>query len=526
MGHRRNLRRGGIGDLRAGLTGHAATGKNINVMRVTGSDQSEILICVEAAGLIPASIASLWGQEGLKATYETLAATRKNGDIDSFLHLERDVARYPQLLPLTTEQARQVAHAWRSFLLGVMLGVIKTQPNTLRTDPTERITLPFFAYTLTHTDTKEIALGQWQDAIKVLTQDSTALSALDSMIAEEYVAVAAGRYERLLALVRYYKYCIFPRKAATGTDGGQSTEGVSMAYAVLNNLEGELLTAWTTSTTESRITYAALMNPAGRVDELFWGMEAWAVHSGQSEEGAAIVESDWELEEYLEAPEGAPGGVYVELATDRRARLKAMVFKLLPELLRGNPKLQAQENVYPWLRLSPRYNIYFPSLNGGVAPDPADPDPLSKLLELSVQEASSELLKRPTDSNENSGARVWTVNPMYPIGSYEIWSTALPSLKVLYLKNGGVVDPTLRPPPSAASTMYYMGPTSEQPAMLNAEDIAQRMRAHPLGNHQVVVMAWTPAWMVPEVAAALAAQAQPTVHDDDSKAPAELPNSK
>ena len=497
----------------------AATGKNINVMRVTGSDPSEILICVEAAGLIPASIASLWGAAGTKATYEALAATRKNGDVESFLHLDRDIARYPQILPLTTEQARQTAKTWRSFLLGVMLGVIKTQPNTLRTDPTERVTAPFFAYTFTRNGATEIALGQWQDAIKVLTQDSTALSALDLMIAKEYVAMAAGRYERLLALVRYYKYCIFPRKAATGTDGGQSTEGVSMAYAVLNNLEGEVLNAWTTSTNESRITYAALMNPAGRVDELFWGMEAWAAHSGLNDDGAGIVESNWQLEEYLEAPGWAPDG-NVALATERRALLKTRAFKLLPAHLRGDPALAGHVNLYPWLRLAPRYNIYFPSLNGGVAPDHQDPDHLTKLEELSVQEAATKLFSQPTDSNEKSGARVWTVNP---IGNYEIWSTAIPRLKELYLKMRGVIDTSEKPlggiappvtngaggkglpPPPSDPQLVYFGPSTSAPVEATVANIVSYIQANPSGNHQVHVNgSWVPAQTVPEVAKALA----------------------
>ena len=425
----------------------ASSTPGLYVAKVEGSETSEFLIYIEAAGLIPASISSLHGATGMERSYRQLADTRKQGNIKSFVHLDRDVVRYPPLVPMKPADSDKVVSAWRLFLLGVIIGVIKTKRNPVRADPTEQSTFPIFLFAYEAPGTNEVVeLGQSQSAVRDITENSGLQHRLNEMVNRQYVDQPAARYERLLALVRYYKYCIFPVKKSGPDEGHDQKPRATLAYLALDQMEQELLTQWQTLTRAPNEQVTDLI--AGAVPRLLWGIEAFAIHAGQEDHGAGLGRG-LQDDEYFEQP---PARDFEQGTTEvaRRRALRDTAYNLLPINLRQNPALREQSQYYPWLRLAPRYSLYLPSRNGGAPPDPNDPGRRDKLAEFSLKEAVTALKESPTDTNEKSGAKWWYHPVGRTKGEYVEWSK-IAGLRDELLRQGGVVD-TASGPPAGSST--------------------------------------------------------------------------
>ncbi len=488
----------------------AASGTpGLTVAKVQGSETSEFLIYSETTGLIPASISSLHGATGMDQSYRKLADTRKQGNIKSFLHLDRDVVRFSPLVPMNPADSDKVVNAWRLFLLGVIIGVIKTKRNPVRVDATEQSTFPIFLFAYEAPGTNEVVeLGQSQSAVRDIAENSALQQRLSEMVNRQYVNQASSRYERLLALVRYYKYCIFPVKKSGPDEGHDQKPRATLAYLALDQIEQELLTTWKTLNGVSNEQVIDLM--AGAVPRLLWGIEAFAIHAGQEDHGAGLGRG-LEDDQYVEQPPARDASQGTTEVASRRA-LRDMAYNLLPINLRQNPALREQSKYYPWLRMGPRYSLYLPSQNGGATPEPNDPRRAEKLVEFSMKEAVRAFLASPKDTNEKSGAKWWYHPVGRAKGEYVEWSK-IAGLNDEFVGQGGVVDTEVRSPiaspapgapPPLAVCFHYFGPTVPTPALLDLAAIVGHLRANPAGSHMVVVNgAWVNAATQPEIAAAL-----------------------
>jgi len=490
----------------AAVKAAATSTSGMNVNKVEGADASEFLIYVETSGLIPASISSLHSATGMAASYRQLADTRKQQNIKSFLHLDRDVVRFPNLVPMKPAESERVLAAWRLYLLGVLVGVIKTKRNVLRSDPTEQTTHPIFMFAYEGPGSNEvIELGQWQSAIREITDNAGLQQKLTDMVNRQYVDQAAARYERLLALVLYYRLCVFPLKKAKQDEGHDQQPRATLAYMALEQIEQELLSSWKSSKQASDADISDLMGEGGAVSQLLWGIKEFTLHAGQEDDSAALCRGLADTD-YSETP--PKRGYEEDTEVARRQKLRDLSYELLPRHLQANPALREQSLYYPWLRLAPRFAFFMPSMHQGAAPDPADPQRREKLVELSVREAIERLTSSPKDSNERCGAKFWWHPVGRTKGEYVDWHK-VPGLKDAYVAAGGVIDtspcaPSLPPLPASLSsstvgTLTYAGPTGTG-LSLSPIEIVQRIRAHEAGPHHVLMnQAWTPAAEHPEV---------------------------
>jgi hypothetical protein len=339
------------------------------------------------------------------------------------------------------------------------------------------------------------------------------------MVNRQYVQQPASRYERILALVRYYKHCIFPVKKARPDEGHDQKPRATLAYMALDQIEQEVLTQWQEADRGTTESVHEMMSH--RVPELLWNIEDFALHVGQEDHGAALCKG-LEDDEYVEQP---PAREHDQEKNEvvRRRELRDVSYNLLPASLRANPALRERSQYYPWLRLAPRYRIYFPSEYGGALPDPSSPAHLTKLKDLSVREAVKALLASPRDSNEKHGARFWH-HPVGRVrGEYVEW-TKIQSLKEEYLRGGGAMDTSppmpampgagLATPPlpgaSGGTRLIYASPGAAQPIELSVAEIAARVAANRAGQHFVLVNnAWVEAAAHPEIRSQLPQQPPP-----------------
>lgn len=485
------------------VSNEAAKIPNMNVARIPGSDESEILIYIETSGLIPASLSSLHSTTGMYAAYKQLIARRKDGDVMAFLHLDRDIVRYPRLVPMRNEDADKVVNAWKWFLLGVITGVIRTKRNLLRLDREEQATHPVFYFEYASGGSNRVVeLGQWRSAVDDIGDQVPVQGQLQEMVNREYVNQPVARYERLLALVRYYKYCVFPVRKVDPDEGHDDTKSAPVAYLALDHLEQELLTQWADASGSDARAVAELMSH--EIPKLMWGIGAYAQHTGQKDEDAALVTGLGD-DQYYEQPPTSEIGEDSSNA-ERRRDLRKLGYELLPVSHRPNAALWEQARFYPWLRLAPRFRFHLPSKQGGSQAITEDPRRNEKLTELSIREVVAHFLATPGDTNANFGAKHWH-HPPGRRGEFVPWST-IKGLREEFERRGGVVDTSAVPSPprpgggSAPSPgFYYSGPQAPEPTLATAARVAEYVRDNPGGPHWVLVnQQWVSPEQVPELA--------------------------
>ena len=323
---------------------------NMNVARVEGSTASEFLIYTEASGLIPASIASLHGADGMAAAYKKVRHDRERNGVRSCVHLDLDDTRFADLVPLSVKDAEATLAAWRLLLLGVMLGVVTTKRNPLRFDALEAFGNPIF--TLTERPdgpAAAVELGQLRWAIGQLTDDPITRTTLGGAVARAFAEQPVERYLQLLVLVDYYKTCIFPLRKAS-PDQGQELQGATLAYVALENIESE--------------TLAQIQRAKGATDDsmmelvrfdlppVLWALDTFARPSGPGPDDSAIREGFAHEDRYAEIPAGKP--FEHDDATPGRIRsdLVALVATFVPRLVKDLVTLNRDLVVYPWLALA------------------------------------------------------------------------------------------------------------------------------------------------------------------------------
>ena len=495
-----------------------------NITFVDGSDHSEVVCFSEIFAFIPASLQSVHGASGLAECFRRSSDKAKDNDPEGFLHTDLDTVQFDDLVPTSPEKADALFEAWKTFLLGVMLRVVKSQPNPLKPQDGEQQRLaPLFSFTYRGRGLNaNQPLGQWQSAISILQSDLNVRRQLQDMINEQFVDQPAVRYEKLLGLARYYKQCIFPiRKPRADTN---EAPVASAPYVAITKIENECLTSWESAVKYTPTDFGSIVELNGDGPrQLLWTLDNYASHTGAKDRGAALhlgmaTYNDNGLPNYLEQPpavDGQDSRQGPELLRD----LKDQVFELLPPDLARNGALREQNPYYPWLALAHRYEVFLPSLHGAAPPKTSLKPTLRRrqVSEMSAVELVAHFEQCLADGAKQGGALVWDQAPSSQVGHWLPWQqirklAAAVAEAGLSLPAAAAAPSPLRPPPGADApspppslTLHYAGPEG-QPIELPPGDIATRVRALPSGPHWVLVDgAWADAAGVPVVARLLAA---------------------
>lgn len=203
---------------------------------VKGADPSEIVIYMEATGFIPAYLSTLYGPNGMQKAYED-CLNRNN--IESALHIDKNVARFQRLVPLEPGDLPHLFRVWSLFLKGVLVGEVRSQPGPAGDD----FLAPRFLFQERRTGARvDQALGTQEQAIDLLLRNRHVFEKFDREVGRAWGQVAPHA-ARVLALCRYYRLCVFPAlKQEGGSGAGQAHEAVaSLAYLVLEQLEDDLI---------------------------------------------------------------------------------------------------------------------------------------------------------------------------------------------------------------------------------------------------------------------------------------------
>jgi hypothetical protein len=213
------------------LQGRGAEG--FKARRVRVNDPSEIIFYTESAAFPAAYVSELYDDNGLQRYYED--AVR----VGTPLHIHQDFHQFQDLLPLKDQAVRQLKQAWKLFILGVMLGRLRTdQPAA---DDERRFTWVYRRQVSAFEQRWE-SLGPELAAIHRLADDGQLLTTLSRDVEEARNELERrGLWGEALFLADYVFHCIYPVHKDRALSSGQSAEIVgSVENEAVNEIRSEL----------------------------------------------------------------------------------------------------------------------------------------------------------------------------------------------------------------------------------------------------------------------------------------------
>lgn len=213
------------------LEGRSAEG--FRARRIKVNDPSEIIFYTESAAFPAAYISELYDENGLQRYYED--AVRSG----TALHIHQDFHQFQDLLPLKEGGVRQLKQAWKLFILGVMLGRIRTdQP--LPDDET-RFTYVYRRQVSAFEQRWE-SLGPEAAAIHRLADDGQLLATLSRDVEDARNDLERrGLWGEAAFLADYVFHCVYPVHKDRASSSKQGAEIVgSVENEAVNEIRGEI----------------------------------------------------------------------------------------------------------------------------------------------------------------------------------------------------------------------------------------------------------------------------------------------
>ena len=213
------------------LEGRSAEG--FKARRIKVNDPSEIILYTESAAFPAAYISELYDENGLQRYYED--AVRAG----TALHIHQDFHQFQDLLPLKEGGVRQLKQAWKLFILGVMLGRIRTdQPLP---DDESRFSYVYRRQVSAFEQRWE-SLGPEMAAIHRLADDGQLLSTLSRDVEDARNEMERrGLWGEALLLADYVFHCVYPVHKDKALTSGKGAEIVgSVENEAVNEIRGEL----------------------------------------------------------------------------------------------------------------------------------------------------------------------------------------------------------------------------------------------------------------------------------------------
>lgn len=213
------------------LEGRSAEG--FKARRIKVNDPSEIILYTESVAFPAAYISELYDENGLQRYYED--AVRSG----TALHIHQDFHQFQDLLPLKEGGVRQLKQAWKLFILGVMLGRIRTdQPSP---DDETRFTYVYRRQVSAFEQRWE-SLGPEAAAIHRLADDGQLLATLSRDVEDARNDLEKrGLWGEALLLADYVFHCIYPVHKDRAVSSGQGAEIVgSIENEAVNEIRGEI----------------------------------------------------------------------------------------------------------------------------------------------------------------------------------------------------------------------------------------------------------------------------------------------
>ena len=208
-------------------------GEGFRARRVKVNDPSEIIFYTESVAFPAAYISELYDDNGLQRYYED--AVRSG----TALHIHRDFHQFQDLLPLKDSAVRQLKQAWKLFILGVMLGRIRTdQPSP----DDERRFIYVYRRQVSAFEQRWESLGSEAAAIHRLADDGQLLTTLSRDIEEARNEVERrDLWGEVLFLADYMFHCVYPVHKDKAVSSGQGAEVVgSVENEAVNEIRSEL----------------------------------------------------------------------------------------------------------------------------------------------------------------------------------------------------------------------------------------------------------------------------------------------
>ncbi|HEY1099203.1 MAG TPA: tubulin-like doman-containing protein, partial [Myxococcota bacterium] len=209
------------------------SGDGFRARRVKVNDPSEIIFYTESAAFPAAYVSELYDDNGLQRYYED--AVRSG----TALHIHQDFHQFQDLLPLKDGAVRQLKQAWKLFILGTMLGRIRTdQPSA---DDERRFTWVYRRQVSSFEQRWE-SLGPEMAAINRLADDGQLLTTLSRDVEEARNELERrGLWGEALFLADYVFHCVYPVHKDRALSSGQGAEIVgSVENEAVNEIRSEL----------------------------------------------------------------------------------------------------------------------------------------------------------------------------------------------------------------------------------------------------------------------------------------------
>ncbi len=291
---------------------------------VSGSDPCEIVIYTETTAFIPAWLSSLHGPDGMKAAYDHCMRSRT---VEAALHTDKHIGKYTRLVPLDPAEVGAFALAWKRLVRGLLTGTVRTEPG-----PELGNEAPELGFDEVRQGNRTVTrLGLVGQAIDALMSNRGLTERLELQMTAAWER-AGQRPIETLALIRYYRYCLFPALITEGgpASGGGRESRASMAWLALEELEEEVLRMGRLSRSDRM--EASVAEAMQRLPEFtrLTGRRAEDVSGLSAGHGRDYAESS---------------------ATVEREELRRLAHALLPGLIAG-PEWERRD-VFPWLALDP-----------------------------------------------------------------------------------------------------------------------------------------------------------------------------
>ena len=476
--------------------------KAFHPIRVATNDPSELIFYTELNAFAGYYVGEVHGNAGLRQHYEKLV----NDDArQTPLHLHQDYHQFQEIVPLRPPEVQRLQSAWRLFLKAQMLGIVRSI-RFRRQDDTR------FAWQWRrHTgglDTTWVDLGPEAAVVKRLRADPQMLGDLARDI-EQHIQkflAAGGSWAHLVALADYFRFCIFPTRAAAEIAGATAQAPIgSIENLVVNELRQE----WHKEALKAGVSERDL-NLA--LERLIGSFDKWAVPVARTvgdpvPSTADLLHDrrvdDWEL-----------------LARTREA---AGRFVAANELKQSRDAAGAVETRFP--RVALRWEFFVPpddrgdvaaagsaavywyKGDGGTHTDV----PLARVIELVKQ--------RPGGRHRvfARGWKEWREATDVPDVAEQLRPSQPPTATTS-------TPPQLNasnPPAAAPHTLHYAR-NGQKLGPRPLAEIAAAMTADPRGKHKVWHKSYGPTWRdaisVPEIAALLPDE-PPPLDDDDEPPP-------
>ena len=203
---------------------------------VAARDPTEIILYTEMNAFPAYALRDIYRQGGMRDHYET---TLFNEAKTEPLHIHRDYLSFQDIVPLELDEVSKLRRAWKSFLQGQFLGVIRSMP--ARMDDTTRFVYQMYTRRSAH-EAIWTDLGPEPLVLRRIMNDRSFDSTLQRHLDQELQRFrdSDGRWSHLCALADYTYHLIFPAISLGGQAGpGQSGAAGSMAGMALASIRDD-----------------------------------------------------------------------------------------------------------------------------------------------------------------------------------------------------------------------------------------------------------------------------------------------